>query len=537
MSTSSRSKSSSKGQSARRTSAKNTLNDRLVEHSEQDEDDDDEEEEKGDDDDDDEEEVTVVPKVTIQKLAFKRKKYKSKFLKIKTKEVSFDATPPEQASYYNQDILIDPQFDKINDIASIECTNIIATKGSRQESDIKPKDDPAARVVRVQAFEDAAKKRVFPVADFDDLEDCLMRDETIVATLDCSFISGVPTTTEESVISGSIKVSIVESTSDGYRLLFSVADGWKEVSIFEEFKEMDSVSTCACCLYQVRNDNAQVKSQSSSATLKYSTKRAFNAQFATLPVNQCLVDSFCYRSAVDEFYALTESDAAGGTCSDIASCCLILWDILKGCACTCEKGESSKCCGPSTISDVKTVRFEAKQGKNLNEELEAFIPFNDQPTNEVDGLTWSITASNQDYVYVLIHYRSLLNMSYRTCKLRLSQAKTPVENYKLAKKFVSILCSERSARDNNFFTNQGAMSFGVYSRHMFRGGEKLTAEELAEKKRQEELAAKGEHNHSSCFDSLFKWCPCSKPCCGPVQSCLRYCGKCCHCPTCCTSCC
>lgn len=465
-------------------------------------------------------------------ITLRRKKYQNRFKLIHAQNVSFNASPPEEASYYNQDILIDPQFSKINEIAKIDKSHIIAVS-NRNEVGSSPEDDPISRTVRVTAFEEAAKSRITPVEDFDDLEDCLMRDEKIIATLDCSLISGVPTTTEESVISGTIKVSITEPTSDGYRLLFSIADGWKEVSIFEEFKEFDSESTCACCFYQVRNSNAQVRSQSSSATLKYSSKRAFNAQFATLPVNQCLVDSFCYRSVVDEFYALTESNSTGGTCVDVFSCCLFLWDFIRGCVCSCEKGESSKCCGPSTISDVNTIRFEAKQSKNLNEELEMMVPFNDQPTENAGGLTWSVTASNQDYVYVVIHYRSLLDMSYRSCKLRLSQNKSSAANYKLAKKFVSILCSERSTRDNNFFANQGPMSYGVYPRHMFRGGEKLTIEELAEKKRQEELAAKGKRGHSSCFDCLFKTCPCFKPCCGPVQSGLRYCGKCCHCPSCC----
>lgn len=488
------------------------------------------------------EDVIQAPK---GRLSFKKKnepKYDSRLTKVNNKKVSFDI-PTEgvatKASYYNQDILVAPKYDKLNEIGETQVvgTNTIVNGSKVTVVDLedKPKDNPEARASRVREFEEAANRRVSPASDFDNFDDCLLPGEKVVCSLKCSLISGLPSTTDDFVISGSIKVSLVTSTATngGYRLLFSVADGWKEISVFEEFMEMETIGSCVCCFYNIEKDKAVL----STSNLKYSTKRTFNTQFATLPVKMCVVDSTCYRSTADEFYALSKSEAQAES-GGIFACCLNCYAscmecCAKGECCKCCQGESSNsvCCGPITSKDTKIIKFEASQSKNLNEEEEAFPPIIGQATSDVDGISWKVSSSNQDYVYVLIHYRSLLDMSYRTCKFRVSQTESPAESFKVAKKFVSTICSEKSQYDSSFFDKSNlSLKLGPYQRVMFRGEENLTPEGLELARREQELAFSG--GNVFLYKTL-KYFECCYP-----SSCIKCCGDCCRpCSSCCPCCC
>ena len=246
------------------------------------------------------------------------------------------------------------------------------------------------------------------------------------------------------------------------------------------------------------------------------------------------MDSTTYRSAADEFYAVSQSDASGKSptiCETIAEYCNICFAACSSIpCCECGGGESGQCCGSSTSNDLKIVKFEAKQNKNLNDEMEAFPPIIGEPAPEIDGLTWTISASNQDYVYVLIHYRSLLDMSYRTCKLKVAQTESPSESYKTAKKFVSIICSEKSQYDASYFANSMlSLKMAPHTRVMFRGKENLTVEGLERARQEQELAFSG----GNMF--WYNTTKCLRSCC-LVLSCGGCCGSCCSCCNCCGCC-
>lgn len=464
------------------------------------------------------------------RLSFKKKnepKYESKLEKVHNKNVSFKVPNEDEGKkveYYHVDILKAPKVDQINEIGKTECiainTSVVTAIGAKSETVVtpledKPQDNPAARVARIQEFEDSAKARISPADNFDKLDDCMLQGEKVIASLNCSLVSGLPNTTADSVVSGHIKVSLVGSSAadGGYRLLFSVADGWKELSLSENFTDLQSNWTCICCYFPIEFDS--FKKKSSTATLKYATKRSLNTQFMTLPVKLCVVDSTCYRSAADEFYAAHTSGAnnestGNNCCADCYASCLIC------CNSCCGESKSSICCGYTSYTDTKEIKFEAFQSKKMNEELEAFPPIANKPTVGVDGLSWTICASNQDYVYVVIHYRSLLDASYRTCKLRVAQTESPAQSYNVAKKFVSVICSEKSQYDASYFTNSNlSLKLGVPAQSMFRGEESLM--KGVDPKSEDPMVTDG-HKHNI-FENCHGCCRCC--------SCCRCCFCCC----------
>lgn len=478
------------------------------------------------------------------RLSFMKKnepKYESRMEKINNKKVSFDIPPKTEAekiTYYNSDVMTAPKYDKINEVGELviraQNTSVVSGKTTivDLDDDQKPQDNPEARIARIKEFEEAANKRIGPANDFDNFNECLIQGEKIVCTLNCSLVSGLPNVTEDSVIAGNIKVSLVGSgvAGEGYRLLFSVADGWKDLTVYEEFEQTESIWSCTCCFYKIEDDMAQSKKMASSATLKYATKRQLNTQFATLPVKLCVVDSTCYRSTADEFYAVSKSEAEGKDqtiCETIAENCMICFSACSNISCCGGSGESAPClcCGSSTSKDTKTLKFEAQQNRKLNDEAEAFPPIIGEKAPEIDGLTWTISASNQDYVYVLVHYRSLLDMSYRTCKLKVAQTESPAESYKIAKKFVSIICSEKSQYDASYFANSMlSLKLSPHPRVMFRGHENLTAEGLERAKQEEELALNGGNMCWYTTKKYLKTCVACFNCCGSCCGCCGCCG-------------
>jgi len=481
------------------------------------------------------------------RISFKKKnepKYESRLEKINNNKVTFDIPPKTEAmkvTYYNSDIMKAPKYDQINALGTTdivaENTLVVGAKKTVSQLEDKPQDNSEARIARVKEFEEAANRRISPANDFDNFNECLIQGEKIICSLNCSLVSGLPNVTEDCVIAGTIKVSLVGSgvAGEGYRLLFSVADGWKELSVFEEFIQTESIWSCTCCFYKIENDMAQTKLMASSATLKYSTKRSLNAQFTTLPVKLCVVDSSTYRSAADEFYAVSQSGAVGKSqtiCETIAEYCTICFAACCNapcCECCGGGGESGLCCGSSTSNDLKMVKFEAKQSKNLNDETDAFPPIIGESAPEIDGLTFTVSASNQDYVYVLIHYRSLLDMSYRTCKLKVAQTESPSESYKIAKKFVSIICSEKSQYDASYFANSMlSLKMAPHTRVMFRGEENLTVEGLERARQEQELAFSGGntfwYNTTKCLRSCNRIVTCGG-CCKSCCNCCGCCGK------------
>ena len=85
---------------------------------------------------------------------------------------------------------------------------------------------------------------------------------------------------------------------------------------------------------------------------------------------------------------------------------------------------------------------------------------------------WDITARNQDSVYVVINYRSLLDQSCHSCKLCLTHEKSSQENYESAKKFVSMLTAQHAHRDTTFFNGFPSMSMERHFQHQFLGAQK-----------------------------------------------------------------
>ncbi|RYG64772.1 hypothetical protein EON64_13300, partial [archaeon] len=59
-------------------------------------------------------------------------------------------------------------------------------------------------------------------------------------------------------------------------------------------------------------------------------------------------------------------------------------------------------------------------------------------------MQWNITAYNEEDIFVLLHYRSLLDNRTRTCTMRMQKSHDIMKDYNLAKEFVSILGYDRN---------------------------------------------------------------------------------------------
>jgi hypothetical protein len=137
-----------------------------------------------------------------------------------------------------------------------KCTATTASQGNLRELYKTPVDDPEARIARVKKFVDTAYVKQKPMDGFDDFDCALVDDESVVAVLNCSHISGMPSDTDDSKsVMGKIKVALVKSEVHGSRLLFSVADGSVDISIKDSFLEMQTEKTIICCCVQVCTAN------------------------------------------------------------------------------------------------------------------------------------------------------------------------------------------------------------------------------------------------------------------------------------------
>lgn len=262
----------------------------------------------------------------------------------------------------------------------------------------------------------------------------------------------MPSTTEDVVYRGAITVSLIKSKEGGSRIFFAVAECSYMSSYREKFDEYEKAVSCVCCFVPFEMDKNKA---ASSARMEYRSKKLYNSQFFTLPVRPCLVDSVCFRSSVNDFQANTTSANAGFDrkegCPD---CC----DIMCSCCSICSF-KLPMCCGFTTAEGERHAYFNLREYFIMGQQSSKLDHVVERPTEEIDGTTWSISAANDDNVYVVLHYRSLLDNSNHECKMRLAKADAPNLTYKNAKLFVSHLGFNRNDDRWDYFHNHPSTSF------------------------------------------------------------------------------
>lgn len=297
------------------------------------------------------------------------------------------------------------------------------------------------------------------------LLDCILRSSQaspsppaaqIVCQLECTDIIGMPSTTDDVVYRGAITVSLIKSREGGSRIFFAVSECSYMSSYNERFNEYEKAVSCVCCF--VPFEMGQNKA-ASSAKLEYRSKKLYSSQFFTLPVRPCLVDSVCFRSSVNDFQAATTSANAGidqkEGCPD---CC----DLMCGCCAICDI-KLPMCCGMTSIEGERHVYFTLREYFMMGQQPSKLDHVVDRPTEEIDGTTWSINAANDDNVYVVLHYRSLLDNENHECKMRLAKGDAPNLAFKNAKVFVSHLGFDRNKDRWDYFHNHPSTSFSSFN--------------------------------------------------------------------------
>ena len=320
-------------------------------------------------------------------------------------------------------------------------------------------------------------------------------DEVVVSTLKIVNITGMPATTQNITVHGSIEVALVRGKDDkGYpRLLFSVAQGTAQLTVHEKFTfwqndftratdmsgEYNPCGICACCFPCLTVSAGAASTYSSNNTkgsffYDYSISREITNQFSYLPLQNTLIDAMAYNESKAHFKAKAGDDnqtSSSGTVTAayenhcFKNCCM--WECCKcDCACNCscmacltctciKCPKCPSCCpcckrvgnakiGISTTS--KTVdyvdTFDAKEDHVVGKEpaLHGFT------SGEDEGVEWSVTKELTNDVFVVLQYRSMHDNKQHVCKMQVKHSKTA---YADARTFVSAVGSNRCP----FFTH------------------------------------------------------------------------------------
>lgn len=200
------------------------------------------------------------------------------------------------------------------------------------------------------------------------------------------------------------------------------------------------------------NGKYSINSVYSTMDIHYDVAKLFTAQFCSLPLEPCFVDAMCYRTSADEFTATS----AGAASANNMSCCQ---DMECGCN---EDCCSSECkipviCGVTKAVGTQSVTFKAEEHYDIA--TKSPVPIVDALSESVDGVQFSITASNINHVYVVLHYRSLLDNDNHTCKFKLSHSDDPSAAYDLAKQFVSKMSVIRKQPSSAYFEDHPVKNY------------------------------------------------------------------------------
>lgn len=370
----------------------------------------------------------------------------------------FDPAVDSEAkgTYFGKDG--DRDASRINVIGDLTAVSINVNSSGADAMEL-PVDDKEARIARVELFEQALEKEWGGERPGGDVSSILMDDERVLMSLPCSEISGLPSTTAPfSFVSGRISVALVESPTSGFRLLFTVSEGSRDITVREHFEEMADQNSCVLCFSNI-GKCACCHGFGSSASFEYSALEVQLDQFFTLPLHCSLVDSSCYQSSQNEFSVAgskNDSQHYGDCCPPCPVCC-------PPCP------TFPVCCALVQQWAYRAIHFTAheehKLGSIHNNDKDRVL---EEQTSIEDGKGLNFTMSRRSLTegYVVIHYRNLLDKATHTCKMRVDLPNK--ESFQESKRFVSLLTglrdkfavSTKQASSTQLFTQSGQ---GLYS--------------------------------------------------------------------------
>lgn len=129
------------------------------------------------------------------------------------------------------------------------------------------------------------------------------------------------------------------------------------------------------------------------------------------------------------------------------------------------------CCGLLMSVADRTLSMRGNEHFKYGKDLAKYNKnIYDVETDETNGVTFAITSVNEDYTYVCVHYRSLMDNKNHSCKMRLRKTDNDASDFRNAKKFVSILGAARNKIvQYPYYETHPSMSFAPMTRD-FMGG-------------------------------------------------------------------
>ena len=369
----------------------------------------------------------------------------SKFNARNISNVSYELLPADEKRYYELETGGEQHLN-INDIGLYDSKTVSKINDSKATVVCgEPADNPGARLGRFKSFEDEYKRKIGKGTDqgYDDFDNDIVDGEEILATLDCTEIENMPSTTladDRSIVRGRIKVSVIHHKENGYRVLFSVTSNSKHIRIREHFKEEERETSLLCCCVKIGLDNYRngyQRNHSSMAHIEYQSKHRFNSQFFSLPVSSCLVDVQNYRSSNNEFSVDTDNvSSSSGTAGLCANCCI---SIKCNCCSLFYDCSVPHICEFVATTLGKSARYAADEEYTYDLDDIKYNHRLSGKCEEASKITFTSNGVSEDLNYVKIAYQSLLDNKIRICKLKIRKTSDENKTFNSIKKFVSTL--------------------------------------------------------------------------------------------------
>lgn len=286
-----------------------------------------------------------------------------------------------------------------------------------------------ARAKRVQAFQNAADNAIggaYAQPGGDTVFPLSPEDE-IITSIHVTDIKGLPSTTEEVRVEGTIEVALVlrkgaprvaaQGGSAGgmddssiARLVFNVSRGTASISVEEEFRaaRLEAKGGCCACCFPPACLNCLCPCYMNGGfVMDYRVQHSLTSQFFALPIAPCVIDVMAHTELKKEFAAHTSKSTSQDDGMCVIPCC-------NPCFCC-----SSGCCGCTicTTCDLSEYLYAYAVEQKMDVGVDV-IPQASAADPVVSGVLWHVESRSEEGVFIVIHYLSQLTNAPRTTELK-----------------------------------------------------------------------------------------------------------------------
>ena len=128
-------------------------------------------------------------------------------------------------------------------------------------------------------------------------------------------------------VNGIVNVALVKNARGQVKIHFAVAEGKYEFRSTETFTQNFSSAAVSCCCCLTFGESFA----SSTQAMYYQTHNNFLSQDFVLPVEDCVIDSICYRKGENKVIAASGAAALNAASKDVCSACINCWASFTKC--------------------------------------------------------------------------------------------------------------------------------------------------------------------------------------------------------------